>query len=204
MPISQKYKCIFIHIPKTAGTSIEHALEMHGDKDFIGIKPYINQKQDYDSFFGGGLQHCTVSQLAKMIDNFDDYFKFSFVRNPFDRAVSAVSFLGGGLKNCHKPLTKERFEEFIKKGIPNTGHFISQYDFLSSGERALVDFVGKYENLERDFGFVCDKLGVNKTLEHRMKSTHAPYWSYYSQETLEIVAEKYAKDIEHFGYEFGE
>lgn len=176
--ISHKYKCTFVHIPKTGGNSIKQALELRGE------------------------EHEYVSSLEL------PYFSFTFVRNPFDRFVSAYSYLkNGGINENDKRhgdelINKfESFEEFVKNGIPDQQHFKPMSHWID-GE---LDFIGRVERFQEDFNVICDKIGIpHQRLPHTNKSKHKPYTEYYNEATRQIVAEKYAKDVEYFGYEFGE
>lgn len=204
MPISNKYNCIFIHIPKTGGTSIESSLEMHGDVDYIGVKPHINQTENHNVLWGGGLQHLTGAQIKDKIENYNDYYKFTFVRNPWSRFASAVIFNGSISTNLKSNLTKSEFKKHIQGIDYDDLHHKCQLDYIMHDGNLLVDFIGRYENLHEDYAHINSKLGTNLTLEHRMKTKHKHYTEYYDDETKQIVAERYAKDIKYFGYKFGE
>ena len=97
------------------------------------------------------------------------------------------------------------FGEFVKNGLRiKNKHIRKQVDYIIS-DSSKLDFIGRFENLQEDINVVCDKIGIpQQQLPHRNPTEHKHYTEYYNEETKQIVAEKYAKDIEYFGYEFGE
>lgn len=174
--INHKYKFIFVHIIKTGGTSIE-------------------------KFFRGRKDHKSASKIKKQLGEniWNEYFKFTFVRNPFEKIVSQYHY------NRHKwGLKDSTFKEYVKTW--SDGQKISTFPQLNLfyiDEK--LDFIGRFENFQEDFNIVCDKIGIpQQQLPHKNKSKHKHYTEYYDEETKQIVAEKYAKDIEYFGYKFGE
>ena len=189
--ISHERKFIFVHVPKTAGVSIGNCLSRFTDENLSeGHKRLI----DYS--------------------NFDKtYFKFTFTRNPWDRFLSSYFYfknygrrLGYDIETGKLIDKFSSFKEFVHNldSIYNSirsPHFKIQFNWIDK----KLNFIGRFENLQEDFDTVCDKIGIPKqNLPHTNKSKHKHYTEYYDDETRKIVAEKYAKDIEYFGYEFGE
>ena len=211
MPISKKYSAIFIHIPKCAGTSVESALGMHADLDFIGVKPYLNQVANKETLFGAGLQHMSANEVKAEIDDtfYKEAFKFTIVRNPWERFISHVAW-GAGKSGSPKwiegePLEKEEVSKAVARitarGSLDNNHLRSQSSYIYDDEgRCLVDFVGRYEQLESDWQVICARLGAKVDLPARMKSVHMHYSNYFSDEEAEQVGQWYKQDIERFGY----
>ena len=196
--IIHKNKCVFVHIPKTAGTSI--------CSFFISNGAYQHDGHYYQT-------HETIKELEiTNSDEMDKYFIFSFVRNPFERLVSYYNS-----KINTKYFPKEiSFKEMCRKIYKNERkrirdrnflrHTRGCYDYLKNENGEInINFVGKFENLQNDFRIICNKIGIPyQKVPHKNKTNHKHYTKYYDEETKQIVAEKYAKDIEYFGYEFGE
>ncbi len=185
-----KFRCIFIHIPKTAGSSVAETL-------FGSISRHVGY-HDY---------------LRANPRKFRRYFKFAFVRNPWDRLVSTWSFLkGGGMNPLDRRWAEENlaqyesFENFVCEGLVRAEvrswiHFRPQADFIAAPtDEIMVDFVGRYETLARDFAQVAARLGSNATLAWKNSSEHAPYASYYTQRSADVVARVYERDAKMFGY----
>lgn len=187
-------RCIFIHVPKTAGTSIAMAL------------------------FGEGSRHVPYFEFERAnAKKFRRFFKFAFVRNPWDRLVSTYSFLRRGGMGGQDARWSERnmpqypdFGSFVRgwlneQNIWSWVHFFPQSHFVMSADGVvMVDFIGRYERIDQDFEYVARRLGLEVQLPVMNKSNHLDFKSCYDDETREIVRRVYARDIEAFGYQFTE
>ena len=205
MIISNKYKFIFIAIPKTGTSSVESVLN----------KFSTNKMQDTN-------KHYYLHQLTDF--RVDDYFTFTFVRNPWQRHLSTYFYYikmvkywkqssikkssdwYGVYKAYVKTLSEcDTFSDWVHKLYCRKWLENSDWDPVQLSWAKEVDFVGRFENLQEDLNIICDKIGIPiQELPHKNKSKHKHYTEYYDDETRQIVAKKYAKDIEYFGYKFGE
>jgi hypothetical protein len=218
MPISHPLQAIFVHIPKTAGTSVEAALGMHGAKTDIGIRPYFNQTPDLEHLYGGNLQHMTAARLRIVLQDdalFQRYFKFAVVRNPWERLVSTCAWSdqkwvrGSELASAEfDRLVRELYGAFLtaktsSRPLVLPAHLEPQVSYvLDEHRQPLLDFTARYENLAADWEHIRSRLGVNAALSVRMRSHHRPYREYYDAETRAMVAEIYAEDARAFDYAF--
>ena len=141
-----------------------------------------------------------------------DAFTFAFIRNPFDRAVSnwkyfsRLGMMSGSFEQYVEMITVER-PQYSVADLQHTAllwHAETQwFQIFNKSGTQMVDFVGRFESLPADFQEICRRLNVsNAALPHLNKSNHNHYRSYYSARTERLIASRYEKDIEEFGYCF--
>jgi hypothetical protein len=192
---THKKKCIFIHIPKVAGTSI--LKELMGNKI---TRDHLTYREFYQA------DTCL----------FDNYFKFSFARNPYDRLVSSYEYLKqGGNKTTDLYFRDlfisqyDSFDAFVinylnSERVHENVLFRPQYLFVYNEKKELmVDFCGRFEKLNDDFGFVCNELKMPNKLAKHNKTKRKHYKDYYSNENVKRKVDLlYKNDFELFGYHF--
>ncbi|WP_158774349.1 sulfotransferase family 2 domain-containing protein [Cobetia sp. L2A1] len=190
-----KHKCIFVHIPKAAGTSVLAALGKTQEK---------------------GRDHISWQTYKKCSSRkFNAYFKFSFVRNPYDRALSAYRYiLSGGnqgaqdLSVAQEIAQYSSFDDFVERALWKGAFrshllFLPQSSFImDANEVLMVDFLGYFETLEEDFKFIAETLGIESQVAHHNKgNTPASAGNVdMATSTREKLAIMYAQDFVNFGY----
>lgn len=206
MPICFDKKIIFVHIPKTGGQSIESMFDFKEGKQnfFCRIENELKTIE---------YTHYTLEMLKKEI-NVNLFFSFSFIRNPYERLVSQYFFRpkdGPFFKRLN--LKKFSFEDFIVglqqykmtylyENFYFECHIMPQYKFLIDTNLKSVDFIGRYENYNKDIEFLMKNLKIDSKLIHKNKTNHNDYRFYYNNETKKIVEYLYKKDLEKFSYIF--
>ena len=192
---SDEWRAIHIHIPKCAGTSVREAL--------MGISKRA---------------HVPLSRYAAFDpDRFEQYFKFAFVRNPWDRLLSAYTYLSPGSKGetswSRKHLPQfAGFEEFVlaldrprfRRNALRFLHLRPQLNWITlpGRETPALDFIGRFERLQEDVQLLAQRLGLTASLPHLNASTCLNYRDAYSSRMRAIVAEVYHCDVDSFGYSF--
>lgn len=186
--INEEYLFIYIHPPKTGGTSLEKLFI--DDADITDVP----HKHKYASFF------CTPQ--------YENYYKFGTVRNPWDRMVSYYHWR---LKKGLPMFGKENFEEWLEF-ITNPSEYGQYQETLFHFATAIdqqanllegVNNIIKMENFQEDFDRICDEIGMpRKTLPHVNTSARDAYQTYYTPYTRGIIAKHYEKDVKRYGYSF--
>ena len=201
MPIN-KNNALFVHIPRTGGSSLNKVI---CNKNIKTI--------------GHNIRNPNYQWLKDYVKRDKrEEFIFTFVRNPWDRAVSSFFYLNNGgnnpfddkdrikyFKNCGSNFKSFVKESFLNEEIFNQVHFKPQHEWICNEKGdVLADFVGKFENFYEDFKKISNILGIDllNKIPHINRSEHKFYQKYYDEETKKILHKAYQKDIQLFQYDF--
>jgi chondroitin 4-sulfotransferase 11 len=191
MLFSNKHRVLFIHVSRTGGTTIRELLRACMSDSVGGLR----SKQL--------SQHATANEIAAAFGtDFHAYFRFAFVRNPWDRLWSWYS-----LRRSATGDTQMTFDAFLNIWIPPHGPLVlsSQTDSLysSSGE-LLVDALGRYENFASDLKAIFKQAELPLLSEIPcLNASEADHYSrFYSEYGRDLVERAYRADLENFDYRY--
>ena len=216
--INHDLKAIFIHVHKTGGTYLSYMLHK-----YYGFKNYYLRRPDHDSFclnkkkttkyinyenriHGVLIYYKTSPQLNKKmgmnLQKWNTYYKFCFIRNPYDKIISAWNHINRykipfnnylNLKNTCNDV------EYMHMFLPQVRNIINQKGIID------INFIGKFENLEEDFHTILKNIGI-KSIIHDVnkqmnKREHLEFYEYYNQEVLDKVNKLLIEDFNNLDYE---
>jgi hypothetical protein len=201
--ISFQKRFLFVHIPKTAGNSIQSVLRDYSEDELVALRT----EQDGIERFGLRnpnykiKKHSTLSDYHNALgdERFRTLYKFTCVRNPWDRMVSYY------FTPTQTPETwdRKKFRAIISKALS-----VPDFLRLNRGESdpfGNVDQIMRFENLDSDFRAVCGAIGISvPNLPQYNRSTREHYSRYYDDELRELVRARFAPEIQRFGYTFEE
>ncbi|MBX9614917.1 MAG: sulfotransferase family protein [Caulobacteraceae bacterium] len=208
MIVSHRHRFIFAAVPKTGTHSVRQALrEQMGDEDAEQVGLFVDKRFPWADLAAIRHGHLSLRQVRPYLgeEAFADYFKFAFVRNPFDRFVSYCAFmLRGGDDFAQRPQDVMRHFLFAE---PPEQHvlFQPQASLLvdADGKTLLTDDVGRVEDMQGSYDALCAQIGIpSRPLDRVNGSRHGDYRQYYDRTLIDAVAARYALDLELFGYEF--
>lgn len=216
MVISHSKKFIFIHIYKTAGTSVSYNLMPYARiwEKISGYWPskkavaFVNKicklSNEGNKWINGVHKHATAQQIKNFLgaDLFNQYFKFTFVRNPYDLQVSLYHYIRASRRHRYNEVANRlSFKEFMHNEI--AAQPPRQIDFISDeANDLLVDFIGKTETVEENMQYICSHLDLDcvnlpkKNVSQRMQN----YKEYYDRELEELVYNYFQKDFKVLDY----
>ncbi len=222
MLLSNRHNFLFVHIPKTGGTSVRAALKSVCRRDRLFFPTLVCHRISAlcQHRIGAKLpRHAAAIAAREMLprDLFDDLFKFALVRNPWDRLVSAHLHFVRERQDVLRAIKVTTFDEFAR-WLVTEGHAYRgirctlvdvmrrpQTEYLVDHHGAyLVDFVGCYERLADDFGEIVSRLGVAQLdLPHKRRAqTRSDYRKKYTDNLAELIGDYYRHDVAEFGYAF--
>ncbi len=212
MLISNQRRFIFVHVQKTAGTSLQKVLRDNAPDARIWL---------------GRHSHASAGVALLGRKRWEAYFSFGFVRNPWDRLVSHYSMIRGKIEELTpaqrqqpKPFDIElwnyvlHFSHDFESFLDNCTGLIfdrdcyksflfNQVDYLADDNGyILVDFVGRFEKFAEDAAHVLERIGIDAQIPNLNQSARGNYRDYYTPRTHDLVADRFRRDIETFGYEF--
>ena len=207
MIVSHHHQFIFAAIPKTGTHSVRQALREHlGPDDIEQVGLFINKRFPYDELAQIKHGHLSLQQVRPFVgqERFSAYFKFGFVRNPYDRFVSYCAFMTRDSDMFTRdPQEVMRYMLFVN---PPESHilFQPQYTLLvDDGGKLLADHVGRVEHMQSSYDDICIRIGIPiRSLEMVNSSRRRDYRTYYDHALRKGVAQRYARDLELFDYEF--
>lgn len=207
MIISTTHRFIFFAVPKTGTHSVRQALRPHlADEDMEQVGLFVQKRFPYPELSAIGHGHLGVQQVRPVLGDavFAGYFKFAFVRNPYDRFISYCAFMSR--QTGQFEASPRAFMRHVIRDQPPLQHilFRPQHEMLCDAEgRLAMDMVGRVEAMQADYDAICARIGIPSVpLGQVNASSHRPYAEYYDDELRALVASMYARDLDLFGYRF--
>lgn len=191
---------LFVHIPKTAGNSIQNVLREYSEDEIVasggqdGVERFEVKSGSRDL-----VKHSTLEEYYRELgkERADGLFKFACVRNPWDRLISYYF-------SPHRRETEwsaRKFRKFVEKDVQPLQEYFTMSEDDDGSPFENVDFVIRFENLNEDFGKVCERLEIPRVeLPVRNRSERGSASDYFDAKLAKWVGDRFAVEIDYFGY----
>ena len=208
MIVSHRHNFIFAAVPKTGTHAVRQALrEQLDEADVEQVGLFVNKRFPWADLAAIQHGHLSLRQVRPYLgeEAFGAYFKFAFVRNPFDRFVSYCAFmLRGGDLFQQQP--RDVMRHFLFREPPEQHILFQPQASLvvdEDGKTLLADRIGRVEEMQSSYDAICAHLCIpSRPLDRVNGSQRGDYRAYYDQPLIDGVAARYAQDLDLFGYSF--
>jgi len=205
MLISESKSFLFVHVQKTAGTSLADILKPHAlhpaDGHLNKLASDLGLVRDWRKFHF--RKHANLRKAQSLIPApvYDSLFKFGFVRNPWERLVSWYHYVQKtpSHEDCR---SGETFADFAARIMEKPRR--AQWWMIEDRSGGMgLDFVGRFENLNDDIAHLCQRVGIEpQTLPYRNKMADKDYRMFYNDRLVLAVKNTWTREIDAFGYTF--
>ncbi len=200
--ISHDFKTIFVHIPKTGGTSVESMFGL--------VQTWEHKRKKFKEMDQKG-KHWGITEMTEHYSDYlNNYYKWTIVRNPWERDLSLYNMMKGQMKYRHltfKQYLKDVIQFHLEIKDPNFKNLIfqNQVKYITSGYHVAVDDIVRYEYIDAGWERICKKIKKPyEKLRHLRKVKKQPIDHYYDQECIDLVAKMRKEDIEFLNYDYSE
>lgn len=212
--ISHEHKFIFVHVPKCGGTSIEQAFgrfDPNGKRSQQDHRTVRNMSPGFhpgvlltpNNLFEYSRRFRKHQRPRPTREQFDTYFKFAIVRDPWSRAYSWYrNYLRDPLhRKSDRPVPE--FEQFLRTQI-GQGALRTQLHWLRGYDGGVsLDHIGRFEHLQQEFDHVCGRLGLEAfSLPHLLSGGGADHRAHYDRQSIDLVYRHYRREIRLFGFSY--
>lgn len=207
MIVSHSHRFIFAAIPKTGTHSIRQALREHlSPEDIEQVGLFVDKRFPFEELAAARHGHLGLAQVRPFLgeETFASYFKFAFVRNPFDRFVSYCAFMTRASDEFERAPREVMHHILFQMRPLQHILFQPQYTVLADADGTLLsDQVGRVEDMQASYDAICARIGIpSRALEQVNSSRRGDYRQYYDQQLVDGVSELYRRDLDLFGYQF--
>jgi hypothetical protein len=201
--LSEKHNFLFLHLPKTAGNSIQERLKVYSEDKIVCLNDIQDGLERFEvrNQFSGIHKHSSLSEYQEVLPEvlFKKLFIFTTIRNPWERMVSFYFSPHRGVKKW----VRNDFIALVNQALTLPALLSIESSAAKSMWYENVDFIIKFEQLEADFQKVCQYLQLSyESLSVRNKSMRSVYSEYYDQELIDLVAKKFEQEISYGQYTF--
>lgn len=207
MIISHQHRFVFVAVPKTGTHSVRQALREHlSAEDLEQVGLFADKRFPMEELAALRHGHLSLRQVRPHLgeDTFGSYFKFAFVRNPFDRFVSYCAFMTRNT-DAFARAPRQVMQDFLRAPPVNHILFRPQHELLVDDDGSLLaDDIGRVEQMQDSYDRLCARIGIPGRALDKVNATspRGDYRRYYDDALVQGVAGLYRRDLELFGYGF--